>query len=194
MFEIKQIEDRWGYEETLDRAYIEGKGYDLFESEYVIRPDAGPVDDYLEAAEQAVAERLRKQLREQFRHKTLNVIVSITDHGAYGHTSRIEIQNVAAERHYQVVKAACDLLDDPDQEYMNTIYEQVNEWTFQNSWTSEGAELHDEMLESGCVFDRYGSAVRLADATGEEISEHIAESSDPEAMSRKYLFQVIETA
>lgn len=190
-YKVKHTEDRWGYEEELDRSHIEGGGYDLFESEYVIRPDCEPTDDYIAAAERAVENRLRKQLREQFRHRTLNVSVAIDDKGAYGHTSRIDISNVSDQRHDQVVEAACALLNDPNQEYEYTIYEQTNEWTCDNGWLAEGSELRDQMLKDGYVLDQHSGAVLLADASLQEISEHIAGTSDPEGNRQRYLFKAI---
>ena len=190
-YKVKHTEDRWGHEETLERSYIEGGGYGLFDSDYVIRPDCEPVDDYIAAAERAVENRLRKQLRERFRHRTLNVSMEIDDKGAYGHTSRIYIVNVSEHKHDQVMEAACALLNDPNQEYEYTIYEQTNEWTCANGWVADGSDLYDLMLKDGYVLDQHSGAVLLADASLQEISEHIAGTSDPEGNRQRYLFKAI---
>ena len=89
------------------------------------------------------------------------------------------------------MEAACALLNDPNQEYEYTIYEQTNEWTCDNGWLAEGSELRDQMLKDGYVLDQYGGAVLLADASLQEISEHIAGTSDPEGNRQRYLFKAI---
>ena len=167
----------WRYE---DEAVVV-LGADLFQEpdNWIFREDTDDTADTIEFAEQQLADHIRK-------HSKIAVDVQIHDNGAYGH--RTEITPKSEHKlnklyHWCVDNITADV-------YQDLVLHPCNEYVCENCYKEvDEPDTREEILEAGYVLNDYYDLVPLAVATPEERGAHIAKTTDPVAMGRKYLLK-----
>lgn len=167
---------------------ITGMGYQLYPDEFCWKPDAD--QEFLaDAAAEAVESHINKALKLRGKRK---VEVSITDNGAYGHVMDIENDQ---EDNYDLMSRVEDYLRSDDgcsdtQDAFNEAY--TDELTDMGFFFHGEKEDYDHILEMGYVLEDDYNVVKIADATAEQLSDHIAHTSDPDKNQRQYLFNIVK--
>ena len=167
---------------------ITALGHQLWPDEFCFKPDAN-TQDAADAAAVAVEDTINKALKLRGKRK---VEVFIEDNGAYGH--KFIVQN-DQEDNYELMSKVEDYLTSDDgrsetQDVFSTaLYDELTDMGF---FFHGEKEDYDHIFEMGYVLADDYNVVKIADATSEELSDHIAHTSEPEKHQREYLLDIVK--
>lgn len=167
---------------------ITAVGHQLYPDEFCWKPEAN-TQDAADAAAVAVEDTINKALKLKGKSK---VEVFIEDNGAYGH--KFIVQN-DQEDNYELMSRVEDYLRSDDGR-------SDTQDAFSDAYTSEMCEMgfffhgqkedYDHILEMGYVLEDDYNVIKIQDASGQELSDHIAHTSQPEKNEREYLFNIVK--
>lgn len=167
---------------------ITGLGHQLYPDEFCWKPDADQ-ELLADAAAEAVESHINKALKLKGHKK---VEVSIIDNGAYGHVMDIENDldgnydvMSKVEQYLRSDEGRCDTQDVFSEAYTEELCEQ-------GFFFHGEKEDYDHILEAGYVLTDDYNCVKIQDASGDELSDHIAHTSEPEKHQREYLLDIVK--
>ena len=169
----------WRYEDDA----VVALGADLFQEpdDWLFRADAEDSSDTIEFAEQQLADHIKAKAK-------IAVTVLIHDNGAYGH--RTEITPKAEHRLNDLYHWCMENIT--DEVYMDLIIHPCNEYVCDNCFKEvDDPYTREEILEAGYVLNEHYDLVPISQATPEERGAHMAKTSDPEAISKRYMLAAI---
>lgn len=167
---------------------ITALGHQLHPDAFCFKPDVN-TQDAADAAAEAVEDTINKALKLKGKHK---VEVFIEDNGAYGH--KFIVQN-DQEDNYELMSKVEDYLRSDDgrsdtQDAFSEAYTEV--LCYQGFFFHGEKEDYDHILEEGYVLTDDYNCVKINDASGDELSDHIAHTSEPDKNQRQYLFNIVK--
>ena len=167
---------------------ITAVGHQLYPDEFCFKPDVNP-QDAADAAAVGVEDTINKALKLKGKRK---VEVFVEDNGAYGHT--FSVQN-DQEDNYDLMSRVQDYLrsDEGRSDTQDAFSEHYTDELCELGFFFHGQkEDYDHILEEGYVLEDDYGVIKIQDATSQELSDHIAHTSEPEKNARQYLLDIVK--
>ena len=213
---------KWKYNEERtgdireDHTYLVKIGPKLWSDDFIAKPDVD-LSGYADCASELIKEHIDERIKNEeikceylWKHeepkndytikayKKCEIDVNVIDEGEYGH--RIEITADENDFHRN------DVLDDifkwlqkdkNDETIQEILDQQMCEaMGYPNGWFCHfnGKQDYDAIIKEGYCLDKFGEAVNIEDASPEDLTAHIKETSKPKHYERKFLLSVIKGA